>query len=131
HPSSLISHLALVVVSARDARRTPRRRAVEAGERALPEPRLGNPALGGALRQPRVRSLRRRPRPSRPPPFDAPRGWRALAARSRDGVLRLARPLLVSLHARPQRAAIGRRLATARGCRVRGVRRTGRLGVGS
>src|SRR5207247_5508559 len=55
HPPSPIPHHALLVVPPRDGPRTARRRAVEGGERALPEPGPGGPARGAALRAPRVR----------------------------------------------------------------------------
>ncbi len=103
----------LVVVPARDGAvaAAGRRQAVAARLDAPRQPGPGDPARRSALRQPRVRHLRRRPRPPRPAASHATRGWSALARRSGHRLVRAPRSLLVSLHPGPQRAAARRHVA--------------------
>ena len=88
-------------------------RHVAAGEHAAGGPGARHPPPRRPLRQPRVRGLRRRPRPSRPAASHAARRRPALASRPGHRLLRRPRSLLVPLDPGAQRAAARRRLPAA------------------
>src|SRR5439155_2939130 len=101
HPASRFSHLALLVVIARNAAGAAARRGdVESPERAAGKSGACGTAEHGPVREPRRWSVWRGARSSRPAAADAARRRCVLAARSRHGTVRHARPVLVSLNAR-------------------------------
>src|SRR5439155_1756267 len=97
----------------------------------VPRARRAAHGRGGPLCEPRVRPVRGRARAPRPAASHPPRRGRALAGRRWNGILRLARSLLVPLDPGAQCATAGRRVPAPGRRGVRDVRRGGGVGLGS
>src|SRR3989441_12704306 len=120
------THLVVVVVAFGDAARAaPERGSLGTEDCVARESGAGRAAERRPLRASRVRAAWRWARPPRPAAADRVRGRCLLAARSRHGPVRHARPVLVSFDVGAQRAALGRGIPTAGHGQLRVLRRSG------